>query len=687
MRRLLEGSAISFLLALGMLAGCTEDKRGKVDHDGDGASASIDCDDTDPTRFPGNPERCDGFDEDCDGVADNLAIDAILTYTDLDGDGFGDNASAFASCVAPVRGVARGDDCDDADATVFPGAYETCDGRDQDCDGAIDVGAIDARTRYPDADGDGYGDDAAVVTSCDAVGLDEGGDCDDADAAVFPGAEERCDAVDTDCDGLADVGATDGVAWYTDADGDGYGDPESDGVVDCAADGRAPNRFDCDDADAGISPEMGGCGLVGESEPVDAGLTLFGVDEGDAVGTLHVAADLDGDGAAELLVGAPSADAFYVLAGPLRGDESLASPLIKRRYVSGGASFGAALAVGDFDGDGVPDVAVGAPDDDTLGAYSGRVWIFAGPLAGSTTEASALRAIDAESSRDGLGEALVAVPDADGDGLADLLVGAPDDGLGAGIAYLISGTSTDLTTPIARFESATSYDRAGNNVAAGDLDGDGLADYVIAAPSAPEVYVMSGGVTGTIDLSDADTTIGGRGSGYQTGKSLAVVGDQDGDGLLDLFVGGPTTGSSVSVSGGEAWVLVTPLAADVTLGRHEWATLVGEATGDAAGGSVAGGDLDGDGHDDLVIGAAGNDRAHTDAGAAYVFYGITSGSTPLASADAMLLGHAAGLALGSGALLADLDGDTLADLVAGGVGESVGGVGAGATWVWFGGRR
>ncbi|MDP2304421.1 MAG: MopE-related protein [Pseudomonadota bacterium] len=680
-------SRLHVLLALALLLGCDGDKPSTVDQDGDGAARDVDCDDHDATRFPSNPERCDGFDEDCDGIADNDAVDALVTYTDLDGDHFGDPASAFSSCVAPVRGVSDGTDCDDTDASVFPGAYETCDGRDEDCDGAVDLGAIDARTRYPDADADGHGDEAGGVTSCEAVGLAEGGDCDDGDPTVFPGAEERCDAVDTNCDGLPDVDAIDGEAWYVDADGDGYGDPDADAVIDCAADGRAPNRYDCDDADAALNPASGGCGLSGEGSAGDAAVTLDGLDEGDAIGAVHDAADLDGDGIAELLVGTPSEGAFYVLAGPIRGDESLASPLAKRRYVAGTTSFATSLAVGDFDGDGNPDVAAGAPDDDTVGINGGRIWLFAGPLSGSTTEAAALRTIDAEAERSSVGDAMVAVPDADGDGLADLLLGAPDYLLGAGRVYLVGGTHTDLASPIAVFDAATLFDRAGTSLAAGDLDGDGLSDLVIGAPSGPEAYVMAGGVTGTVSLEDADSTLGGRGSGYQTGKDVAIVGDQDGDGLPDLLVGGPTTSSSLSTTGGESWIIVTPLAGDVTLGRDEWATLMGEATGDAAGGSVAGGDLDGDGHDDLAIGAVGNDRAGGNAGAVYVFYGITGGTTELAAADALLFGHAASLALGSSLLLEDLDGDTRADLVAGGVGETVGGTGAGATWIWLGGGR
>ena len=112
---------------------------------------------------------------------------------------------------------AGGDDCDDQRGDVFPGAAESCDGADNDCDGAIDDAVADAPAWFFDADLDGAGDDTSVVTRCEAPGpgwTAVGGDCDDVDDAVRPGAPEACDVVDNDCDGVVDDGAPD-----ADADG------------------------------------------------------------------------------------------------------------------------------------------------------------------------------------------------------------------------------------------------------------------------------------------------------------------------------------------------------------------------------------------------------------------------------------------------------------------------------------
>ena len=130
-----------------------------------------------------------------------------------------------------------------------------------------------------------------------------------------------------------------------------------------------------------------------------------------------------------------------------------------------------------------------------------------------------------------------------------------------------------------------------------------------------------------------------------------------------------------------------PVGAGGTLPAVAWATFIGEGPGDAAGSAVGGGDLDGDSRDDAVLAAPGSDRGAEDAGAAYVFYAPAGGTLALADADAILAGHLSGLALGTGLTLGDLDGDTRAELVLGGVGEDVGGVGAGATWVWLGAGR
>jgi subtilisin-like proprotein convertase family protein len=214
------------------------------DSDGDGAIDGCgDCDAGDPSIWPGAPEVCgDGVDQDCSGADDD---------GDFDGDGLPDDGDG--------DGVDWCSDCDDGDATVFPGAPETCDdGVDQDCDG-LDLPA--------DADDDGAdalacgGDDCAdddpllnPTTDADGDGAHACEDCDDGEALVHPGGVEVCDGLDNDCDG------------QTDGDGDG------DGYFICG---------DCDDTDATTFP--------GAPEACDDG-----VDQ-DCDGA-DTAADVDGDG-------------------------------------------------------------------------------------------------------------------------------------------------------------------------------------------------------------------------------------------------------------------------------------------------------------------------------------------------------------------------------------------------------
>lgn len=140
-----------------------------TDDDGDGAIACDDCDDSDPAIYPGALEICDGRDNDCDGQVDE----------DLDEDADGDGHYTPGSCQAPH------DDCDDNDATVYPGAPEIlCDGIDQNCNGLAD-------------DDENIDNDPVSVCT---------GDCDDSDAEIYPDAPEICDGRDNNCDGQVDEG-------------------------------------------------------------------------------------------------------------------------------------------------------------------------------------------------------------------------------------------------------------------------------------------------------------------------------------------------------------------------------------------------------------------------------------------------------------------------------------------------
>lgn len=142
-----------------------------------------------------------------DGLCPSGAAPTLL-YRDADGDGFGDPETWGRFCATPVKEkwVADGSDCDDADRSINPGAAERCNGRDDDCDGVVDDGLAQT-TWYRDEDGDGYG--ASGGQTMQACGqppgyAQRGDDCDDANAGINPGALERCNGVDDNCNGLVD---------------------------------------------------------------------------------------------------------------------------------------------------------------------------------------------------------------------------------------------------------------------------------------------------------------------------------------------------------------------------------------------------------------------------------------------------------------------------------------------------
>ncbi len=176
-----------------------------MDDDGHAYDAG-DCNDEDPAVNPEALESCNGIDDDCDGEIDEDPEDGIQIFQDSDGDGFGDPDVSAVQCNAPLGWTTVTGDFDDADPSVYPGADEVCDGKDNDGNGVVDDEPVDGLTAYADQDGDGYGDTGTAVATC---GLPEGmvdvpGDCDDTEPAVHPGAEEVCDGFDNDCDGTVD---------------------------------------------------------------------------------------------------------------------------------------------------------------------------------------------------------------------------------------------------------------------------------------------------------------------------------------------------------------------------------------------------------------------------------------------------------------------------------------------------
>ena len=219
-----------------------------LDVDGDGFGEGLDCDDTDSAVHPGALEICDDLDNDCDGLVDDadddVETDSLAAwYGDADGDGWGAEAYVVSACEAP-----------DGYVGSAVGMYDCDDGDaafypgapETDCTDPADYNC-DGSVGFRDEDGDGW-------AACE--------ECHDLDAAIHPGATEVCDSVDNDCDGLRDD-ADDSLdpssrgTFYTDGDGDGFG-LEGSPVLACAAPAGTTaedDEFDCDDVSADIHPD------------------------------------------------------------------------------------------------------------------------------------------------------------------------------------------------------------------------------------------------------------------------------------------------------------------------------------------------------------------------------------------------------------------------------------------------
>ena len=691
-----------------------------VDGDGDGyggsetafdtcdpPSGSIstggDCDDDEPAVFPAADELCDGVDQDCDGEVDEEPVDGETYYVDGDLDGYG--SVAIQAC-GETDGVSfAAGDCDDEDTEVSPGRNETCDERDEDCDGLVDEDAAAAPTWYADRDGDGHGDPDETATACEQPWgwTADALDCDDTSGSVNPDAVELCNKIDDDCDGAIDADAADATVWYRDVDGDGYGDDDDTWTVCPTPAGYAEVGGDCDDADASAYPvtwyaDADGDGygdpdattdsctaptahVAGRGDCDDgAADTYAGADDscGDGIdqdcdgydhctelmtrayaqvvgGSDHAslgqalagAGDVDADGELDLLIGDPAAHGegddlgvAYLFTGPFEGsiEASEATAAIWGETEDDFVGF-ALAAVGDLDGDGFDELAVGAAYATTPLAQGGGVGLFAVPISGQLVLSDADTLVPGAVEDAHFGYAIDA-GDVDGDGTPDLVSGAPDAGDDEqGGAYVFVDVPSATGTPdAALLIGERTNDDAGRDLAVFDADADGIADVLVGAPYHDEngsasgaAYLVRGPVTADTELADADLQLDGESSGNYLGYSVDGLGDTDGDGYADLALGAYGYDGDYGDLGA-AYVLAGPLTGrhDVDDAAWRW---IGVEQDDYAGFQVAGpGDLDGDGHADVAVSVF---FANTSHGGAYVLLGPVSSSASLAMADGL----------------------------------------------------
>ncbi len=286
--------------------------------------------------------------------------------------------------------------------------------------------------------------------------------------------------------------------------------------------------------------------------------------------------------------------------------------------------------------------------------------------------------------------------DVDGDGRADMLVGAygnDEGGSAAGAAYLVFGPVTgtlDLSPAAAKLVGeGPDSDYASIVAGAGDVNGDGHDELLVGAPyegrsSRGAAYLVLGPVTGTLDLAMAETKFVGEEAGDQAGW-VSGAGDVNGDGNDDLLIGAHGNDEG-RPDAGAAYLVVGPYASGARDLSSAHAKLVGEESDDLVWDVSDAGDVDSDGHHDLLISAQGNDEGGPEAGAAYLVLGPVTGTRDLSLADAKLVGEENGDEAGvsvSGA--GDVDADGRADILVGALHNGEGGPAAGAAYLLYGG--
>ncbi|GAB6141273.1 hypothetical protein JCM14076_20020 [Methylosoma difficile] len=452
------------------------------------------------------------------------------------------------------------------------------------------------------------------------------------------------------------------------------------------------------------------------------GFVIFGADSRDDAGcSVSIVGDINGDGLMDVVIGARFDNVpgkifsgrSYVVFGQTGTTSVDLSDVINGvgGFVINGEyaydySGVCVSAAGDMNSDGLADLIVGCPFNDSVSPYAGRSYVIYGK---TSTAAIDLTTISSGSSAgfivDGFGEVglsgfcVSSAGDVNGDGFSDLIIGAPYryDRISA---YVVFGKSVNTNTSLAnaangiggfRITGTGNKDRLGDSLAgAGDVNGDGLADLIVSAYKynsfAGQIYVVFGKTnTTTVDLNNVVNGVGGfainsEERGSHAGHRVAAAGDVNGDGLADLLLSAHLKDSATTTNVGRTYVVFGKTNGDtvnltsISNGSGGGFSINGQTTNDQSGFSVSSaGDVNGDGLADILVGTYQifSQVANNSFGRAYLVYGKTSSTAvELSAVDAGIGGFviksssftALGISV-SGA--GDINGDGLGDLLIG----------------------
>jgi hypothetical protein len=509
----------------------------------------------------------------------------------------------------------------------------------------------------------------------------------DTDAPCVP-ATEVCNGADDDCDGEIDDGEL--LAFFTDADGDGYGDAEA--LVEAceAGDGLVADDRDCDDADGDVHPgtedfcgddvdqDCDGadavCGLDGDIDVTEAAIARYGGTPSQQAGRAVLVHDLDADGDDDLVVSAITlegvASPAWFVPGPITGEGALDDSVALTGEPS--AALGWALAAGDLDGDGVEDVVIS-------GAYGGPAFVVAGlPSADGAIAGLAWATIEPSIASDNPGFSL----DVAG---SDLLVGgwepqgnsAEPGGIVALFHGIAAGPQDWTTADLVVEADAGAEEDVGYRAELADVTGDGVADVLTTGQEAKGdggLYAVDGTLGGTVGAGDALSFLRGVDN---AGTGLAA-GDTNEDGYMDVLVGASVEDIG-NGNAGRAYLVHGPLSGVDTLDQAAAAVIDGSEPRTSAGHAVLLADLNGDGAADVVVSAYKED---TYRGGVHVGYAPVSGYVTTDALDAHVHGVQPVQFTGWALDVGDLDGDGESGLVIGACGDATGGDGAGAIFAF-----